>query len=134
MFEVVDADLRRFFETDRTEVSGHFQTALVRLFDHGAQFVARDVHVSFERGGALVGPVVHHAAGVDQPFELEIGGVICDDFVVCNSGCRSAGPVAVCAAIGAAACGKFALAEAPARRFEPRVVPAGVPGVLGVLC
>src|SRR6185295_4084446 len=60
VFEIVDADLRRFTIADRTKMSGYLEPAFVRFFDSRSQFGARDVHVGFERSSALVCPKVDH--------------------------------------------------------------------------
>src|SRR2546427_449362 len=70
MLEVIDADLGSFTIANRAQVTGYFQSALVRLFHRGAQLVARDVHIRFERGRALISPEVDHAPSVVWPREL----------------------------------------------------------------
>src|SRR5678815_221551 len=51
-------------------MSSYFQLALVGLFNNRTQFVARDVHVSFEGGCAKVGPVINHFASIVRSGEL----------------------------------------------------------------
>ena len=48
----------------------HFHSALVCFFYCGAQFVARYVHIRFERSRALIGPEVHHASRVFRPGQF----------------------------------------------------------------
>ena len=64
MFQVVDAECGGLRIGDRAQVRGDLETEAMRFRDRGGQFVVGDVHVPFERGDALAGPVVHHAASV----------------------------------------------------------------------
>src|SRR6185503_4795665 len=64
MLKVIDADLGCFAITNRTEMAGNFELTLVGFFNNRAQLVTCDVHVGLERGRALIGPKVNHAASV----------------------------------------------------------------------
>ena len=48
MLKIVDSDLSRFAITNRTQMAGDFQAALVSFFHRRAQLVACDIHVGFE--------------------------------------------------------------------------------------
>src|ERR1700704_2413566 len=48
----------------------HLESALVRFFDGRAQFITRDVHISFERSSALVSPKVNHAPRIFRATEF----------------------------------------------------------------
>ena len=62
--QVVDAQGCRLAERHGAQVARDLVAAPVGLLDHGAQLVARDVHVGLERCRALAGPVVDHAPRV----------------------------------------------------------------------
>ena len=64
VLEVVNAERGSLVETDRAEVAGDFEPALVGFVYRGAQLGAGDVHVRLEIVGALLGPVGDGAAGV----------------------------------------------------------------------
>ncbi len=51
-------------------MTGELEAALMGLLNGGRQFITRNVHVCLERGGALLGPEVHHAPGIVGVFEL----------------------------------------------------------------
>src|ERR1041384_6042374 len=49
---------------------GHLEPAFVRFFNRRAQLIASNVHVSFERSRAFVGPKIHHPSSVVWATEL----------------------------------------------------------------
>src|SRR6185295_16733061 len=70
MFKVIDAELCCFAKTDRAQVTGDLQTALVCFFYRRTQLITSNVHVSLVRRSALISPEVHHATSVVRPREL----------------------------------------------------------------
>ena len=64
VLKVINAERGGLAEADRAEVGRDLDAALVRLVNRRAQLCAVDVHVGFERGDALVGPLSDHAARV----------------------------------------------------------------------
>ena len=59
VFEIVDAELRRFAIGDRTEMTGDLESARMRGIDRRLQLGACDVDIGLERGRAFIRPVVH---------------------------------------------------------------------------
>ena len=70
VLKVVDADLSRFLKTDRAQMARDLETAFVRLFHGGSQFVTGDVHVGLERCGSLVCPEVDLFSGIFHSAQL----------------------------------------------------------------
>ena len=57
VLEVVDSEVRRLAIRDRAQMTSDFQASLVALLESRAQFVAREVHVRFERRRADPCPI-----------------------------------------------------------------------------
>ena len=64
MLQVVDADRGSLAETHRAKVARYLDPQLVRGFDGGSQLGAGDVHVRFEGGHSLIGPILDGFARV----------------------------------------------------------------------
>ncbi len=70
VLQIVDADRRRLAESDRAQVAGDLDAALMCRLHSGREFGARDVHVGLERSRALIGPEPDHTGGLIGTAQL----------------------------------------------------------------